>query len=378
MKALLAACVSAGIALTPAPQVRSFPHYDRSLLLENSAETSANISFGDLDKDGFLDVVLAKGRHWPLVDRVLLGDGRGGVRTTYDLGPTADRSYSARLADLNGDGFLDVVVSNDAPDAKLVYLNDGHGRFRPPSSFGSAAWETRNAAVADIDGDGRADIIVANRSSDAASAANYLCLNRGDGRFDADCLAFARYPATTVAAADMNQDGRLDVIVPHRDGGQSYVYLGGAGTLLADDRRVPFGPPDAHIRMADAADLNRDGLMDIVAIDERSGVTIYFSRRPGGFSRGARIAAASPVPYALAVSDLNADGNVDVIVGHVEAQPAIYVNRGPERALTPVRFGDAKGTAYGFAVADFNGDGVPDIGIARSDAPNVLYFGEVR
>ena len=361
----------------PALQSAGFPRYERSLQLETTAETSANISFGDLDKDGHLDIVLAKGRHWPLVDRVLLGDGHGRIRQAYDLGPDADRSYSARLADLDGDGSLDVVVSNDTPDPKRVYINDGRGRFRLGSTYGSPAWATRNAAVADMDGDGQPDIIVANRSEVLTEAANYVCLNRGRGRFDGDCLAFARYPSTTIAPADVNRDGRMDVVVPHRDGGQSYVYLGGGSPVVAESRRIPFGPGDAHIRMAEAADLNGDGLLDIVAIDERSGVAAYFGQRGSTFSAGVRIAGSNPVPYALALADLNTDGKVDVLVGHVGAMPAIYFNDGTARRMHAVRFGGANGTAYGFAVADFDGDGVLDIGMARSEAPNVLYFGTV-
>jgi hypothetical protein len=354
----------------------AFPRYDRSLLLETTAETSANISFGDLDKDGRLDIVLAKGRHWPLVDRVLFGDGRGGVRAAYDLGPASDRSYSARLADLDRDGSLDVVISNDSPDPKRVYLNDGRGRFAAASTFGKPEWPTRNAAVADMNGDALPDIIVANRVEATQEPGNYLCLNRGRGRFDANCLAFAPYPATTIAPADVTGDGRMDVVVPHRDGGQSYVYVGGGTPVLAESRRTPFGPADAHIRMAEAADLDGDGVTDIVAIDERRGVAAYFGQRIGTFSTAVRIAGPTPVPYALALSDLNGDGTVDVIVGHVEASPAIYVNGGRGRSMQSVRFGDARGTVYGFAIADFDGDKVPDIGVARSDAPNVLYFGD--
>src|SRR6185503_3324160 len=63
------------VALT-APQAPPLPRYERQLLLETTSETSANVSFGDVNGDGHLDIVLAKGRHWPLVDRVLLGDGR--------------------------------------------------------------------------------------------------------------------------------------------------------------------------------------------------------------------------------------------------------------------------------------------------------------
>src|SRR4029453_5098922 len=95
--------------------------------LETTSEDSANVSMGDLDGDGDLDLVLAKGRHQPLLDRVLLNDGKGGF-VASDLGPKADRTYTAALADLDGDGDLDVLTSNDSPDEKLLYLKHGKGR----------------------------------------------------------------------------------------------------------------------------------------------------------------------------------------------------------------------------------------------------------
>ena len=137
----------------------------------------------------------------------------------YNLGDTADRSYSGRLVDLDGDGDLDVVISNDRPDPKLVYLNDGTGHFHVGSTFGRAEWETRNASVADLNGDGLPDIVVANRPNGPIT--NYVCLNRGKGRFDADCLAFSHESATTITPADFNHDGLTDLAVPHRDRGQS-------------------------------------------------------------------------------------------------------------------------------------------------------------
>src|SRR4051812_36679996 len=170
--------------------VDSFPTYDSTVLLESTSETSANVSAGDVNGDGRLDLVLAKGRHWPLVDRVLLGDGTGHFAKGYDLGSASDRSYSGHLIDLDGNGTLDVVISNDAPDPKLVYLNDGKGHYHVGSSFGRPEWPTRNATVVDVDGDKRPDIVVANRGPIGATA-NYICFNKGGGQFDADCVAFS-------------------------------------------------------------------------------------------------------------------------------------------------------------------------------------------
>jgi FG-GAP-like repeat len=350
----------------------SLPRFDRALLLETTSETSANISFGDLNGDGSLDVVLAKGRHWPLVDRVLINDGHGRFPTAHNLGDASDRSYSAPLADLDGDGDLDVVISNDEPDPKLVYLNDGKGAFHVGSTYGRPEWPMRNAAVADLNRDGLPDIVASNRTGDSKGA-NFICLNQGKGQFGSDCIAFSHESATTITPADFNHDGIIDLAVPHRDGGQSYVYLNDGHGWFS--KRVPFGPPDATIRMAEAADLNGDTRVDLVAIDERRGIFIYFGQGDGTFASGMSIGDPKIVPYALAVGDVNLDGRVDIIVGNVERTSTVFVNDGSGRQFTPVPFGDNKGTVYGFAIGDLDKDGQPDIGVARSEAANVVYFG---
>lgn len=394
------------LALPPtASSQNEFPRFDRVLLLETTSETSANIAIGDLNGDGHLDILLVKGRHWPLKSRVLLGDGRGNFPTADNLGNSPYRSYSGRLADIDGDGDLDVVLSNDTPDPKYVYMNDGKGHFRVGSTFGQPKWETRNASVADLNSDGQPDIIVANRSKDPG---NYICLNQGKGRFDSNCVLFSRESATTITPADFNGDRLIDLAVPNRDGGQSYVYLGSTGAVYSN-RRVKFGPADASMRMAEAADFNGDGLLDLVTIDEKRGVGIYFGQkdRTFSFSFSSRTALdnGGATPYALAVRDLNSDNRVDIVVGNVEAASTIYFNNSSSKVevssaadfedthhrvrpdigrwildrghWTPIHFGDNKGVVYGFAIADLDRDGLLDIAVARSDAPNAIYFGSL-
>jgi len=352
----------------------ALPQYERSLLLESTSETSANASIGDVNGDGNPDIVLAKGRHWPLVDRVLLGDGRGGFPATDNLGTASDRSYSGHLVDLDTDGDLDVVISNDRPDPKLVYLNDGTGLFRPGSTYGHAEWPMRNATVADLNADGLPDIVAANRTGDRQGA-NYICFNKGRGQFDAACEKFSTESATTITATDINGDGLPDLVVPHRDGGQSHVYLNGGKGTFANAARMPFGPADANIRMSAAADLNGDGRRDLVTIDEKTGVAVYFGETGSRLSAAVPISLGDKSPYALALADLDGNGTTDIVVGYIEARPAVFFNQGSGRQFTPVPFGDASGTAYGVAIGDLDKDGRLDIVVARSEAPNVVYFG---
>lgn len=372
----VAALLALSLPIHAANAQLALPQFDRVLLLETSAETSANASIGDVNGDGTPDIVLAKGRHWPLVDRVLLGNGKGGFAPARDLGIASDRSYAARLVDLDRDGDLDVVLSNDRPDPSLVYLNDGTGHFTVGSSFGKAEWPTRNASVADVNGDSLPDIIVANRYGKNPGG-NYLCLNRGAGRFDDQCLRFSRESATTITPADVNRDGLVDLIVPHRDGGQSMVYLQHARSGPEPGfTGVPFGPADAAIRASESGDFTGDGLVDLVAIDEANGLSLYAGTRDGVFAAGVSLGREQTAPYALAVGDLNADGLTDIVVGYVEAESAAYIRTGT--IFARVRFGDGRGTVYGFAIGDVDGDGHVDIAAGRSEAPNVLYFGARR
>jgi hypothetical protein len=370
---LLLWCITTTMAHSVLAQKSGLPDFDKSILLETKSDTTANASFGDFDGDGHLDLVLVKGRHWPIVDCILLGDGKGGIRKAYNLGEIADRSYTGGLADFNRDGSLDIAVSNDR-DRKLIYLNDGKGNFTMGSEFGRPEWSTRNLSIADINADGLPDLILANR--DRLPTSNYVCLNMGGGKFNTDCTPFAPYPSTTITPADINSDGFIDLVVPHRNGGQSYVYLGGLDRKYSDARRIPFGPSDATIRTAAVADFNGDTIHDIVTIDESKGVHLYVGKSDQTFSAGTSLADATIVPYALAIADLNNDSKVDILVGHVEAPSTVFLNDG--NGFTSISFGDSKGTVYGFATGDFNEDGIMDIAAARSEATNILYFGNIK
>lgn len=367
------ACATALLlAGRPAPaQLGASRSFGRSVALEDTAVTSANVSIGDVNADGHPDIVLVRGRHWPLQDLVLLGRGDGTFQPAYAVGEKPDRSYTGALVDIDRDGDLDLVVSNDRPDAKIVHLNDGRGHFTPGATFGRGEWPTRHLSVADLNGDDLPDVILANRYGPRAGP-SFACFGAGGGRFAEDCAPVSEGSATTIEPADFNGDRRPDLVVPHRDGGQSFVLLNdGRGGF---PERRPFGPSDATIRSAEPADLNGDGILDLVVIDERTGPAILWGRPGMTFSAPEPLGARGTTPYAVKVADLDRNGRMDVIVGFVESRPIVYFNDAPGK-FSAVPFGDAQGTAYGFAVGDLDEDGFLDIAMARSDARNMLYFG---
>ena len=284
------------------------------------------------------------------------------------FGPTADRTYTAALADLDGDGDLDVLTSNDTPDRKLVYLNNGKGQFSVAGTWGVAKWSTRNAAVADLNGDSKLDVIAANRPGPS-----FACLNEGGGRFASDCISIPAESATSIVPADFDKDGFIDLAVPSRDGAQSRIYFNDGKARFT--RTTAFGPPDAAGRAAAAADFNADGSLDLVMGDEAAAsMVVYLNDGKGNLAAGFRVADKAKVPYAIAAGDLNNDCHPDIVIGYTSGPHAVFFNDGTGRQFTPVAFGDKNGSAYGFALGDINKDGFPDIALARSGAPNVLYL----
>jgi hypothetical protein len=203
------------------------------LILGPYEELTASVATGDLDGDGDMDVVVANGRHWPGQNRIFYNNGNGVFTVEQSLGTVRSTSYAAELADLDGDGDLDIAVGNDmAPNA--LFFNDGRGNYSRGPAFGVFYAPTRNLTLADLNADGAVDILITNRSR-----ANEICLNDGAGGFPR-CLEFGSREDSTidVEVADIDGDGDPDLVLANRDAQPNYVYLNGGE--LAFDKKIPL------------------------------------------------------------------------------------------------------------------------------------------
>jgi hypothetical protein len=367
--------------------------FERELHLE-TAEVSRGVSVGDLNGDGWLDIVLANGGHTPLHSRVLLNDGKGHFVGT-NLGESPARSFCALLVDIDLDGDLDIIVGNDNPDKKTIYKNDGKGRFTNAGSWGESSWPTRYVTVGDLNGDGFPDIVAANAGATVPLPIVYpsfACLNDGKGGFPA-CLALPTESAALIPLADFDGDGALDLFVPHRDGGRSFI-LWTDGKIAASQRsadwgmvRTPFrertfiGPPKMEVRVAAVGDFDGDGRPDLVLFDRQAKrISVFLNSGGRSFREVYSLPTGSRLPYTVAVADMNKDGRPDIVVGYFNSEQvpsgrgSVLFNRGGGRAFVEVPWNNGKGAVEQIAIADMDKDGWPDIVATRTGAPSGIWF----
>jgi hypothetical protein len=265
------------------------------------------------------------------------GDGTFGPPTTYDsggagygvIGPTP-----MVVIDVNNDGKPDVVVANcsldggncgDGDGEVGVLLGNGDGTFRPVVAYDTRFHPGGNGlAVGDVNGDGKPDLIVTSACDTQSCPLGKIgvLLGNGDGTFQRSVkYELAGYSALGIAVADLNHDGKLDVVV---GGCLTGDCLGQEGvvTVLLGNGDGTFQPPVGYGTV-------------------------------GGFTDG------------VAVADVNGDGKPDVVVMNYDGSVAVLQGNGDGTFLPAVTFASGiTDGAYGVGVADLNGDGWPDVMMA--------------
>jgi uncharacterized protein (DUF2141 family) len=294
------------------------------------------------------------------------------------------------VADVNGDGKPDLVVANEcaAPYCTTgsvgVLLGNGDGTFQPVTAFDSGG-ESFSLAVADVNNDGKPDIVVLNTCDGCDNSLLSVLLGNGEGTFQAPVSyssggALPIYGAS-VAIADLNGDGKPDLIATNRD--TAGVLLGnGDGTFQAAVNYSTGGYDPVSLVVGD---LNGDGKLDLVVANRgSSSVSVLLGNGDGTFQTPISYSSGGEYPQSVAIADVNGDGKLDLVVANgcrigkcPNGEVSVLLGNGDGTFQSPSSFNSVVGYAYSVAVQDLNGDGKPDLVVASGCPPYPPYYYDV-
>jgi hypothetical protein len=328
-----------------------------------------------LDLSAFVRSSLAAQGAFGLALTVLTACGSGGNGGLQFSQPKSFGSGPAPLAiataDINGDGNLDLAVTNSGNDTASVLLGTGDGTFQGARSF-AVGFAVTHLVLADLNGDGRVDLVTVHPTGGNAE----VQLGNGDGTFQAaDNYPLGDRPSTA-AVADVNKDGKPDLLVvadsATLQGRAIHVLLGNGDGTFQSTR--PFASGAYPFQVA-VADFNGDGNPDVASAvigftAPTSDFRVHFGNGDGTF-QDPRIYLAGLGAWYVAAVDLNGDNKPDLVTSNYWGQSAsVLINKGDGtfREQPPIALGNL---SFNVVTGDFNGDGRVDAAIANRFSQSV-------
>jgi len=233
----------------------------------------------------------------------LLGNGDGTFQAAQFTGISfSDAEMNPVVADFNNDGQMDVAVTGVLSDRLAILLGKGDGTFETAIYYDTGRIP-ESPVAADFNGDGNPDLAVCNAFDGTVG----IYLGQGDGTF-APPLSIGTNGAVYSAAGDVNQDGKVDLLI----GGNfsTTLYLGnGDGTFQPPQSIYPnYGP-------VKVADVDRDGRLDVtVSVGDAGGLVVLHGRGDGTFGSAVVYPIGGVSSSYFALSDLNGDAKPEAIV----------------------------------------------------------------
>ena len=284
---------------------------------------------------------------------------------------------SVATADLNGDGYKDLVIVNSSTANIVVMLNLGDGTFGTPIAYKTKGSAPQDVAIGHFDANPGLDLAVTNRASST------IAIFSGDslGGFSAPTLIKTAPNPSAITVGHVNGDLIDDLVVTHPSGGSVSVLLG-TGTGFAPAtvfKTVGTRPVDVVM-----GDFNNDGKADVVTANLYSNYISFFQgdglgglAAPTKFSTGRKpTTPAVTDSTALAVADFNLDGIPDIAVcNKVSGFVSILFSNGAVPAATQFQPQlqvalPGKHSPTSIVAADFNGDGIADLGLGNNAGTN--------
>ncbi|WP_437973308.1 VCBS repeat-containing protein [Sorangium sp. So ce295] len=272
-----------------------------------------------------------------------------------------NRPQGVVAGDVNGDGKPDLIVINVSGASASVLLGNGDGTLTAAAPVGGIGTNPGGVALGDLDGDGRLDLLVGGFNVPGIGGLRVL-LGNGDGTFQAPVLYAVGNQPVGVQVADFNGDGRLDVVTANFVGSSLSVLLGnGDGTLQPAVDYIALGaatPNDVAV-----ADVNGDGKHDLVSANfNGQNLSVWLGNGDGTFQPASVFPSGASGVGAVAVGDLNGDGKPDIAAAHQNsASVTVLLGNGDGTFQAPVVYPVGGGFLLDVAIADLNGDLRPDI-----------------
>ncbi|HUS30056.1 MAG TPA: FG-GAP-like repeat-containing protein [Kofleriaceae bacterium] len=330
------------------------PHITASLVEGPGVLSGAaphGLATADFNRDGIRDLIATN-----LYDNTVsvmrgLGAGQFAPRTTYGV----PFPKHLEVADLDGDGLTDVVVSGPG-NAVYTLRGNGDGTLQAAREL-FIGGSIESMTLADIDRNGRPDLIVTNQSN---MNNVMVALGNGDGTFGAPRVYAVGQTPVKVIAADVDGDRKLDIITANYSDDTFSVLMNKGNGVLAPAITSWAGPTPSSIA---AGDLDLDGKLDLV-IANRSGTVARFSGNGNGTFGFQSFTWVGPSTGAVAIADISGDGAPDVIVtDDFSHNVALLHGYGTGQLDAPILL-HLPSELREFTIADFDGDAKPDIAVA--------------